>query len=250
MADLRRGGRNYSYGATNLGEYDDWHYAFNVGGQRYFVVRTKGSGGFIGDDKYAIVSADDTNKVLGYSASATNNNALDWAEEYIQQRGAFNPELEGMTDETMETAPDVKYSDLARFLDPNTGNVSDKGGLIQYLYTLPQFKGKPIAQLEEAISDMPKLHMSQGDVRAAQQGAYTDIYGIQQDIGQERSKAQSEMAVSGVSSPSSTSFGGTGESFAEGLYSQAGAGMSSMQDTYGLTDEKEQEFSNWLSNFS
>ena len=247
MADLRRGGRDYSYGATNLGEYDDWHYEFNQGGERFFVVRTKGSGGFIGDDKYAIVSADDTSKVLGYSASATNNNALDWAEGYMETQRT--EDYSGM-DQTVETAPNINYQDFANFIDPSTGNIKEQEGLIKYLYTLPQFAGKSLPQVQEAIKDMPKLNMDPTSLRTAQAGVYGDIYGIQQDIGQERSKAQSEMAVSGVSSPSSTSFGGTGESFAEGLYSQAGAGMSSMQDTYGLADEKEKEFSNWLSNFS
>ena len=247
MADLRRGNKDYHYGATNLGPYDDWHYAFNEGGERFFVLRTSGSGGAWGDDKYVVVSADNTDKVLGYSASVSNNSALDWAKKYT---GTLRTEQKGELDQTVETAADINYADVARFIDPMSGNVIDQHGLIDYLYTLPQFQGKSLPQMQEAIKDMPKLHMDPTELRTAQTEAYGDVYGIQQDIGQDRAKSQSEMGMSGVSSPSGASFGGTGESFAEGLYQQAGMAASGMQDTYGLADKKEQQFADWLSNFS
>ena len=118
--------------------------------------------------------------------------------------------------------------------------------MVTYLQTLPQFKDKKIDEIEEAISEMPKMGIGEADLAGVRGQAQADIYGLQQGLRGERMASRAEAGASGVYSPVSPGFGGD-TSTAYGSLADASTGAANI---YGLGTQEEEKFANWLGNYS
>lgn len=249
-------GEDWYHGNTNLGEYSSHKGPYNVGGNQYYVMFTGEGvdwGGAGGKPKAVVISSGGEIIDWRFKGAMHDNydQARDFASAMVEGAGVptADEQIEQMEGEEAKTAPDINYSDFSRYIDQYTGDVSDKGGMMQYLKTLPQFENSTPAELEEAIAKLPKLHIGATAEKEARESAYGDIYGVQQQFGTERARAQSSIGQSGVINPYSSSFGGVDKTFAEGLYQQTSDATSKMKDNYGLGGDEEQEFANWLANW-
>lgn len=228
----------------------DWHHPFTYQGKQYHAFNT-GQGMDNKTERQWVISDDKPITANNYIAKRDSPGYLDftaknwrtWAEDMINLKA----EREGEYFEGggfLETAPDIDYNRFAQFLDPD-GNVKDKGGLVQYLRTLPQFKDKGIAEIEAAIGDMPKMGIGQAALAGARGKAQADIYGLQEGLKGSRMQSMDEAGAAGVYSPVSTGFGGD-TSTAYGQLAEAG---TSGTDIYGLAGQEEEKFANWLANY-
>ena len=230
---------------TSLGEWDGWKKEVNYNGRKFWIVRTRGSGKKMWDDKWALVSDDDTSKVLHYSFNDSDfeDAGWQWSRDFLSNDPTYSSQAGGPeSQETFETAEDINYTDLSKFLD-SEGNISDKYGMQQYLITLPQFEGKSTPELESAMEDMPKMSVSERDMAGARAQSQGDIYGLQQGMTEDRAKSSAQAGASGMYSPTSTGFGGDTSS----VYGNLADVSSGAQDMYGLGVEQEDKFADWLS---
>ena len=145
---------------------------------------------------------------------------------------------------TQEVSPDIEYSDFSKFID-ESGDISDREGMVDYLKEMPGMAGKDINAL---LSTMPNLSVSQGDLKQAEGKYQSDVYGLQSQLKGARQKEQSMAGMTGIYSPTAKGFGG--EDFTKGLYSQLEGVQAGAQDQYGLGEEKEQELVNWLASMA
>ena len=235
----------------NIDSHDsgEWHKAITYQGIPYHVFNT-GSGmdnkterNWVVDDRQPMSEASYIARrdTPGYTSS--EDNWRDWAEKQIDNKVMSSEyQSEGGS---IETAPDIDYNQFARFLDEE-GNVSDKVGMVRYLQSLPQFKDKPIDEIEEAISEMPKMGIGAADLAGARGQAQSDIYGLQTGLKESRMASTGEAGASGIYSPVSTGFGGDTSTAYGSLADAAGGGAN----VYGLGTAEEEKFANWLGNYS
>ena len=217
----------YNDGGWNMGLYED-HYAFRpTEYPGHYLMKTEKDWGAIVNPQGEVV----------WSKKDTGMAHTDYADEAFNtlntERGAV---------ETQETAKNINYSEFSKFIDPSTGDISDKQGMLTYL---EQVSGKGRVELSALLENMPKLNISAADLSQAKGQKQSDVYGLQSSLMGERGKAATEAGASGVYSPTSTGFGGTGAD--EGTYGQLGAvAVGEGGDAYGLGEEKEKTLLSWL----
>jgi hypothetical protein len=222
-----------------------WYKQMDYDGKPYHVFNTGGTG--IGSSAKRMWVIDDTVPLTTANIKGRKRGQYEpwreWAEGQIDKTVISDEyAAEGGT---IETAPDIDYTQFARFLDEE-GNVKDKLGMVTYLQTLPQFKNKEIPEIEEAISEMPKMGIGEAALAGVRGQTQADIYGLQQGLRGERMASRAEAGASGVYSPVSTGFGGD-TSTAYGGLADASTGAANI---YGLGTAEEEKFANWLGNYS
>tara|TARA_R110000824_G_scaffold79538_5_gene200326 strand:+ start:2205 stop:2951 length:747 start_codon:yes stop_codon:yes gene_type:complete len=238
-----------SYGTwKDIDDHDnnEWHLPFTYQGNQYHAFNTgtgmdnKTQRDWIINDRKPITSL---NYIARRDSPSNGDDWRTWAEGQIDKKqAAMEAYQEGGG--FIETAADIDYSQFARFLDED-GNISDKGGMLTYLQTLPQFKDKSIGEIEEAMSEMPKMGIGAADLAGARGQAQSDIYGLQTGLKEERMASGAEAGASGVYSPVSTGFGGDTST----AYGQLADVSSGGANIYGLGTEEEEKFANWLGNY-
>ena len=146
-------------------------------------------------------------------------------------------------------ASDIDYSQFSKFIDPQTGEVTNPQGMLLYLKTLPQFRDMKDFEVWNAMRTMPNLRIDPSDMAAKRSQFQSDIYGLQSKIGGTRKKAESQQAASGVYNPMSTGFGGNG-TFAEGLYGKIESETAGAGGMYGLEEDIEGTLYDWVAGFT
>ena len=223
----------FNPGGWNMGKYESH---WNFGGAEYpgyYTMSTKRGG-----QKWMVVVSPSGEVVWSKKVGSTPD-YTSLEEEAVQSLGAPGT---GYSAETQEAAKNINYSEFSKFIDPNTGDISDKQGMLTYLEDV---SGKGRAELSALMENIPKLNISAADMSQAKGQKQSDVYGLQSSLMGERGKAATEAGASGVYSPTSTGFGGTDAD--EGTYGQLGAAaVGEGGDAYGLGEEKEKTLLSWL----
>ena len=175
-------------------------------------------------------------------ANTSYDTAASWAQSSLPTEG-----WTGYGDNTAEVAPDIDYSDFSQFID-ESGDISDKQGMVDYLSEMPGMEGKTPATIMGLLSSMPNLAIGQGELGQAKSKYQSDVYGLQSQLKGARQKEQSMAGMTGIYSPTAKGFGS--EDFTKGLYSQLEGVQAGAQDQYGLGEEKEQDLATWIASMS
>ena len=222
-----------------------------------FYLMERSVGGTQGLSEWVIY--DDDLNIRQEMHGSGYGDALSWEQAVNRVRDwqvrAADPDFD-QQQEILTTAPDVHYEDFIKYINKE-GDVIDPEGFKEYLRTLPGMN-KSDDYLDTLISNMPNLNVSEADLATGKRKYESDVYDITSGIsnihtklGEQREEITSTMGESDIYSPTSTGFGGD-ESITEGLYgdiSEAGRdiqGLATGEDYYGLGEEKEQSFVDWL----
>ena len=104
--------------------------------------------------------------------------------------------------------------------------------------------------LIEELKNMPKSYMQKAKelMGESKEEYQSDIYGIQKQLGSGRQQVASAAGMSGVRSPSAGGFKGM-QDITEGAYEQMGEAKRGYESSiYGLEQDVESKFSQWLNN--
>ena len=176
-------------------------------------------------------------KITDPEWTKVENRTRNWADRLTREAAP------GYVADTAEVAPDINYSDIAKYIDPTTGDVINEQGMVAYMRTLPGLSGEDTPTLEAMIGEMPNMKISAADKSAAASKTASDIYGLQSGMKDIRKEASTAAGASGVYSPTSSGFGGGDTS---DVYGQLGDVSTQSGNIYGLGGEKEEEFASWI----
>jgi hypothetical protein len=102
--------------------------------------------------------------------------------------------------------------------------------------------------LVEELKAMPSMELDKASKALVDESYESDIYGIQKQLGSGRQQVASAAGMSGVRSPSAGGFKGM-QDVTEGAYEQMGQATRGYESSiYGLEQDVESKFSQWLNN--
>jgi hypothetical protein len=160
----------------------------------------------------------------------------------------YESERKRIEQEGIPPSQKINYEDFAKFIDLETGTVTDPYGLMEYMKLInPELKDMIPSELLQNIKRMPSITVDAKKRRELDKSFESDVYGLRKGLTEARQTSQSAEAISGITRPGGGGLGGIDKELSEKFYRGYGELQSGQTtDIYGLKTAEEEEFRDWV----
>jgi hypothetical protein len=150
--------------------------------------------------------------------------------------------------EPITPGKEVKYEEISKYVNQETGEITDIDGLMAYYRTInPELSDVGDFELKSRIKEGPSLITDASKRQDIYSGFQEGLSDLRTGLKEEKLKAKSLAGTTGITRPGMLDFGGVDKKISEGFYQDySGLGRQYESDIYGLAGGVEKEVVDFL----